>query len=287
MKHLLLLILSYTPFILAAEQFSHLDGRNYYQILGVERSASQEDIKKAYRKLMMKYHPDRKGGNADKAKNITQAYNIIGDHNKRINYDMWLSEGSDTASGRGYEDETSQRERELQKNASYVLNEAAKVRAQYPHETLDQMVEHGRSHVIYVMRFMPDANYTTEELWRLINEFGQIAFEKGQITEDAFAMLAGGALQYLKERADNGNFYGEKGYLQRMDMTLDRKLQGLQNGHNTVWNTLWKILSNGRSFYHSPPVTQNCSSSLTQVLRFTHNGIVYEIPISISISLGK
>ena len=59
---------------------SHKD--NYYTILGVDENASQDEIKKNYRKLSMKWHPDKNQGNSDaeeKFKSISQAYDILGD----------------------------------------------------------------------------------------------------------------------------------------------------------------------------------------------------------------
>lgn len=60
---------------------------NYYNILGVSESASQEEIKKAYRKKAIESHPD-KGGNEEEFKKISEAYDTLGDENKRKNYDM-------------------------------------------------------------------------------------------------------------------------------------------------------------------------------------------------------
>lgn len=59
---------------------------DYYNILGVDRGASSDDIKKAYRSLAMKHHPDR-GGNAEKFKQIEEAYRTLGDDQKRMQYD--------------------------------------------------------------------------------------------------------------------------------------------------------------------------------------------------------
>jgi curved DNA-binding protein len=60
---------------------------DYYSILGVKRSASQEDIKKAYRKLAMQHHPDRGGGDQKKFQEVQQAYDTLSDPDKRAQYD--------------------------------------------------------------------------------------------------------------------------------------------------------------------------------------------------------
>lgn len=62
-------------------------GKNYYDILGVSRSASQDDIKKAYREMCKKYHPDRNGGDNSKIKEINEAYEVLGNPDKKRNYD--------------------------------------------------------------------------------------------------------------------------------------------------------------------------------------------------------
>ena len=64
--------------------------RDYYDVLGVERSAGEDDIKKAYRKLALQYHPDRNAGDDDasvKFKEATEAYEVLGDAGKRSLYD--------------------------------------------------------------------------------------------------------------------------------------------------------------------------------------------------------
>jgi DnaJ-class molecular chaperone len=59
---------------------------NLYEVLGVQKDASQDEIKKVYRKLAVQHHPD-KGGDPEKFKNITEAYNTLSDTNKRRVYD--------------------------------------------------------------------------------------------------------------------------------------------------------------------------------------------------------
>lgn len=75
--------------------------KDYYQILGVNKNASQEEIKKAYRKLALKYHPDR-GGDQSKFKEINEAYQILGDSQKRAQYDQFGSAGFDGSGFGGF-----------------------------------------------------------------------------------------------------------------------------------------------------------------------------------------
>lgn len=59
----------------------------YYTILGINKNATHDEIKKAYRKLTIKYHPDKPNGDENKFKEISEAYNILGDPEKRKKYD--------------------------------------------------------------------------------------------------------------------------------------------------------------------------------------------------------
>ena len=65
---------------------------DFYKVLGVDRNTSEEDIKKAYRKMAMKYHPDRNPGNKEAEqifKKAAEAYGILGDSEKRKIYHQY------------------------------------------------------------------------------------------------------------------------------------------------------------------------------------------------------
>ena len=66
--------------------------RDYYEILGVSKEASSSEIKKAYRKVAMKYHPDRNQGDTsaeDKFKEAAEAYAVLSDETKKSQYDRY------------------------------------------------------------------------------------------------------------------------------------------------------------------------------------------------------
>src|SRR5256714_1909680 len=69
---------------------------DYYATLGVDRGAGDDEIKRAYRKLAMTYHPDRNNGSLEaeeKFKSITEAYDVLRDPNKRATYDRYGEAG--------------------------------------------------------------------------------------------------------------------------------------------------------------------------------------------------
>ncbi|OIO39364.1 MAG: molecular chaperone DnaJ, partial [Candidatus Omnitrophica bacterium CG1_02_49_16] len=63
--------------------------KDYYKMLGVDKNASQDEIKKAFRKKAHEFHPDKAGGNAEKFKEINEAYQIVGNEEKRKKYDQF------------------------------------------------------------------------------------------------------------------------------------------------------------------------------------------------------
>jgi molecular chaperone DnaJ len=85
--------------------------KDYYEILGVAKESTADDIKKAYRKLAIKYHPDKNPGNKEaeeKFKELGEAYEILSDENKRASYDRFghqaFNPGGNGGSGGGFHD---------------------------------------------------------------------------------------------------------------------------------------------------------------------------------------
>ncbi len=81
------------------------NNRDFYEILGVAKTASQDEIKSAYRKLALKYHPDRNPGNKeaeDKFKEAAEAYGVLSDPDKRKRYDQFGKQGVDGMGAGGF-----------------------------------------------------------------------------------------------------------------------------------------------------------------------------------------
>jgi len=78
--------------------------RDYYEVLGINRSATADELKKAYRKKAMKYHPDRNAGDKDaetKFKEVSEAYEVLSDQKKRQQYDQFGHDGLKSSFGPG------------------------------------------------------------------------------------------------------------------------------------------------------------------------------------------
>ena len=88
---------------------THVAKRDYYETLGVERNASDDELKKAYRKLARQYHPDlqpddqHKKSSEDKFKEVSEAYEILSDQEKRRRYDTFGHAGAQQGFGGGFE----------------------------------------------------------------------------------------------------------------------------------------------------------------------------------------
>ncbi len=82
-----------------------MEKRDYYEVLGVAKNATSDEIKKAYKKMAIKYHPDRNPGNKEaeeKFKEAAEAYDVLRDEQKRARYDQFGHAGMGGATGGGY-----------------------------------------------------------------------------------------------------------------------------------------------------------------------------------------
>ena len=77
--------------------------RDFYEVLGISKSATEQEIKKAYRQLAKKYHPDvnKEDGAEDKFKEVQEAYEVLSDSSKRSNYDQFGHAAFDQNAGFG------------------------------------------------------------------------------------------------------------------------------------------------------------------------------------------
>ncbi|MDR0287607.1 MAG: DnaJ domain-containing protein, partial [Clostridiales bacterium] len=81
------------------------DKRDFYEVLGISKSASTDEIKKAYRKLAKQYHPDMNPGDKSaeaKFKEVNEAYEILSDPDKKAKYDQFGHAAFDPSMGGGY-----------------------------------------------------------------------------------------------------------------------------------------------------------------------------------------
>ena len=113
--------------------------RDYYEVLGVNRNASDEEIKKAYRKLAVKLHPDKNPGDAmaeERIKKINEAYGVLSDPQKRSQYDQYRNlgyqPGRAQGTGFGYSQEEIFKDFFTSGHAQDVFSEMEKELDMYP-----------------------------------------------------------------------------------------------------------------------------------------------------------
>jgi len=133
--------------------------RDYYTVLGVNRDASEEDVKKAYRKLAMKHHPDRAPddkGAEEKFKEAKEAYEILSDAKKRAAYDQFGHAGVDHGAAGGPRQQAQHQVGE--QDAEQDEEQADCRRRELAHETAPKNHDAGRI-LTFLGRFADNAAY--------------------------------------------------------------------------------------------------------------------------------
>jgi curved DNA-binding protein len=82
-----------TEVVEGIESLKKMNNKDYYKILGIDKNASQDEVKKAFRRLAHEHHPDKKGGSDARFKEASEAYSVLGDEKKRAQYDQFGSMG--------------------------------------------------------------------------------------------------------------------------------------------------------------------------------------------------
>lgn len=276
--------------------FASIDGKNYYDFLGVQQTSTAAEIKSAYRNLMLQFHPDRAGEKGEAmTKKLNEAYDALKDAAKRKRYDSWLTTGTSSDSARSSSSQMDEEEyinNQIRSTAQFVAEKAYEQRRQYPNSDFIDMANAGRFHVVYFVRFMPSSSYRAQDLYRFVWDEGVKAYSEGKISQDGLAMLAGGALTYLTELATYDRSGTYRTFLDRVQRMLMPRLEAYASDHRRrqIFDDLWKITTNRRSFYPPPPPpapprsANSCEATL--VGRVTKDGVTYEIPITISIKIG-
>ncbi len=147
---------------------------DYYSVLGISKNATQEEIKKAYRNLAFKYHPDRNPDNKEaeeKFKKISEAYDVLGDEKKRAEYDRFGSAGSSYSSENSYYQNNYQNYYQQQSYSNPFGSEDSFW--QWFNSSAGQ--NSGRNTNYYYEYKNPEQNYSKKSLWtEFFMKVGQI-----------------------------------------------------------------------------------------------------------------
>lgn len=212
MKFLLAVLSFFSCLASAAEQFSNIDGKTYYQVLGVAKDADVPTIKTAYRKLMKEAHPDAPGGSTEKAQKINRAYEVVGDETqeKRKKYDEWLSWQAGGESRRRYQEGGEQhyqerseaiiREEVIRKMIDEILRQSIAVRKARSDLRLEQLAVNARQILVYYQRFLPGSHWRNEDLFNLFKSHALQPLIYEGWPQEALLAFGGGILLYMQER---------------------------------------------------------------------------------------
>lgn len=283
-----------------AARFNHIDGKNYYQVLGVERNADIKTIRKAWAALVATKHPDIGAESDEEAtKKFNEAFDNLRKHH--ADYDRWLGIGSQSAAQNASpQSERRRTDQEIRAELTQVMAEDILNRlANRQVVSLYDLARMAQTVIIYHQRYMPNAQHKDHNLAEM---FYDASNHLNEHPFHALVGLAGGVILYFREiAADTRSVKASESaeeYLWNFENTLDRELrfQPITPIQRKFYTELQKIIERSKPVAPSPPPpppappprpVNQCEAPFAQQYAYvTQNGVTYRVPIQITISVG-
>lgn len=278
-----------------AVTFSLVDGLNSYEVLGLERTATDEEVRAKWASKIKSAHSDRTQGSDE----LTKRYNAAYENLKpavRKKYDTWLGGGSNyyhsepQAPGRTDEEE-------IELTYKYILRKSREdveaFRKRGEPLTTDRLSFAGRFTVAYGLRYMPGTTYTPEQLMDFIFNYALSRKEDSRENRVGNHLAALGAMTFLKEYLEDP-FYREQ--TRTVLRQLENKIRAIvdnqeEDAYTRMLAKSWEFLTDRpytRARREVPVQTSDCEQSLKATVTVRGaDGRLYEIPIKVEVKFGR
>ncbi len=297
MKKFLILTLLFMSAHLALAGISYklVDGLTYYELLEVKPDASYEDIKISFRRLARKNHPDKPDGNEELQKEISNAYDVLKDVNKRKDYDRWLNGTSKSTKTNSSSTNTRQKSNlEIRMDILHFIvqdlqTKILKYLQQYPQATLQDLSEVAFANILYNERYLPDALMNPDDLWHLFNDYALNPYIYKQWNQDTMISLAAASYRFLKEKPQ----HLAQPILNQAKQRMLYVLNSSELSHERVLfvDKIWQVLFERSYFYRpkpepNPNTADSCTILMAEGIYTDGNGTQWKIPIQVKINIG-
>lgn len=269
----------------APTEFRSHRGMNYLEVLELNRSFSESDLKSAFRKAIMKVHPDH-GGSVRDAQFVTEAYQVLKDDRLRKAYFRWLGVDSTETSLSPQKSAGELRRENIRRMAEEVFNMAAENLARNPSFSVGDMALRASTLILSQSRFFMGQLVGTEELAELMDDY--VLGESIEASHGQRFILALGVIDLLRRSAPPGYEEGaeSRAYLNRLtgQLELDIRNRGVSSPRAFL-DRIYERLT-GRSILREPPrpPPSPTISACEAVLRYQEAaGLGGEIPSRVDI----